>query len=356
MSISLPSPELTWRFQLQTRVTYTSVLQVTGDCIYTIITRLINEGWTCKGSCDGTTGAMDGVNRITAGNKFQTRFSGAAGAQSWIVLTDGDGADIVWSFNSAADDRVNFWWSPGGHAVAAGTPAQEPTATDQMRTFTVWTTAFVSMVGTATSGDRLVSVWTTADKKNFRVAIARANAWVICYGKETYTPATLGAGITLHPGYIFCFPGDSFTSVTGQAYRGMLGYAFGASSTAPDQFMTRGYRTDGAGAALELARYTLCAGIASSLNVSPDLGTLMNTQPILQGGASYILRRMGLVSQTSGHEGFVGKMKDWYFGHLAATIGSGATYGTLNWIVMNGVLNGGGFIWPWDGTTTVVMS
>lgn len=356
MSISLPTPELSWRFQLQTRVTYTSVLQCAGDAIYTIITRLISEGWTCKGSCDGTTGAMDGVNRITAGNKFQTRFSGSAGAQSWIVLTDGDGADIVWSFNSAADDRVNYWWSPKGIATVAGTATNEPTATDQTRMTAFFTTTFVSMVGSGTSGDRLVSVWTTSDHKNFRVGIARSGVWVSCHGKETYTTATLGAGITLHPGFAFMYPGDSFTASNSNAYRGLLECCTTVSAAATDQFRTTGYRTDGGGTALTLARYTTIAGIVGAAT-NPDLGQYIGTVQLpLQGGSSYPLRRLGLISGTASHEGFVGKMKDWYFGHLDATIGSGSTYGTLAWIVMGGSLNCPGIIWPWDGTTTVVMS
>jgi hypothetical protein len=356
MAISLPTPELTWRFQLNTRITYTSVLQCSGDCIYTIITRLIAEGWTCKGSCDGTTGAMDGTNRITAGNKFQTRFSGSAGAQSWIVLTDGDGADIVFSFNSAADDRVNFWWSPKGIATVAGTATNEPTATDQSRVTAFFTTNFISMVGSGTSSDRLVNIWTTADHKNFRVAIARANAWVICFGKESYTPATLASGITLHPGFAFMFPGDSFTAQVGVANRGILEQCTTVSAAGTDQFRCLGYETDGGGFALDLARYTTICGIvgaATNPTLSQTLGTV---QLPLQGGASYALRRLGLISGTSGHEGFVGKMKDWYYGHLDATIGSGVAYGTFQWYVMNGVANGAGFIWPGDGATGIVMS
>lgn len=324
--------------------------------MYTLVTRLIAEGWTCKGSCDGTTGAMDGVNRITDGTKFRTRFSGSAGAQSWVVLTDGDGADLVWSYNSAADDRVNFWWSPGGHAAAAATPNQEPTATDQDRISAFFTTTFISLISSVASGDRLVSIWTTADRKNFRLAIARAGTFTTCCGKESYTPATLGAGVTLHPGYAHIFPGDGFTASAGTGWRGVVGNTSSVNVGQTDQFRCRGYRVDGGGALLDLARYTTFYGNSGPV-ANPGLDFCVgNVQSPLQGSASYPLRRLGLASATSGHEGNVGKMRDWYFGHVSGTIGSGVTYGPLQWIVVNGPTNGVGFIWPWDGSTTVVMA
>lgn len=355
MAISLPTPEVTWNFQLQTRVSYTSLNQVAAECVYTVVTRLIAEGWTVKGSCDGTTGAMDAVNRWTDYTKAQTRFNGVAGAQSWIVLTDAHGGNVVFSYNGATDDRYNFWWSPLGDVVINGTNSTyEPTATTQIRMNAYYTSTFMGLVGTGTSGDRLVSVWTTNDAKNFRVAIARAGNWQCCFGVEEYAPAVLGAGITLQPSFAWIYPGDSLQNTSG---RGLLGVATTPSANTFDQWRVMGYRTDGGGTELIYARTTKIIGAAAGTPiVTTDTGR--GETPELQGGASYDMRSLGLYSQTSGHKGNVGRIRDWYWGTNNAP---GITYGTLEWIIVHGGSNTTdlteyGFAWPWDGATLVVMS
>jgi len=124
-------------------------------------------GYTVKGSCDGTTGAMDGTNRITAATKWATRNNGSAGAQCWIVLADGAGINWCFSYNSASDGTLRLAHSTGGNYVAAGTPSNQPTATDEC-----FDSASSDWVITATLGSRFDQVWHlwgSSDKKMFRI-------------------------------------------------------------------------------------------------------------------------------------------------------------------------------------------
>lgn len=343
MSIGLPTPEVSWQFALQTRITYTSVVQCCGDIIYNLVQTLKTQGWTVKGSCDGTTGAMDGVDRWagTPANA-RVRFNGSAGAQSWFVLTDGDGANLGFSFNGAADDRYNVWWSPTGVAVAAGTANQEPTATDMIRLNAFFTSTPPTIAGSGTSGDRILSIWYTTDHKNFRCMVARSGAWVCGFGKEQYSAAQLGTGITLHPGFAWYLYGAVTNTRSGTNDAA-------ATAALNDQFRTTAYRTDGGGTALAVVRKMPWSGLSST--GTPTYLSSTTVAKALQGGSVYGMKRMSLESITTSHEGDIGKMKDWWIGRSG--VGDGDTYGSLQFIVINAV---NGFVWPWDGATAVVMT
>ncbi len=348
MPIALPVPETTWTILPCVQVLYTSLAQVCAESIFTIVKRLKAQGYTVKGSCDGVTGAMDGVDRWDVFAKAQVRFNGAAGAQSWFVLTDGDGADIVFSFNSATDDQYNFWVSYTGVAIAAGTPAQEPTATDQSRINAFYTAVSPNnptIVNEATSLPRRVSVWVRTDRKGFRVAIARNNVWVSKFGKDRHLAATYGAGVTVHPGHGFYMAGNGVD--TGNSGRIIMSSAATAANTRVQQFLITVRRTD-TGSNLSCAKYTRITGGVGDPVWQWDTSV---GQPSLQGGVSYQLRRYGIYAVAGGSDGDVGRFIDWYLGRHVVTAGD--TYGTLEWITIDPNF---GIIWPWDGVTVPVMS
>lgn len=82
--------------------------------------------WTVVGSSDGTTGALDGVDRWTSGTLIDTNRGHA-----WIVLEQAGwngGGQVCWQWNGGA--VIWFFSSPLG-TFSGGSATARPTATDE---------------------------------------------------------------------------------------------------------------------------------------------------------------------------------------------------------------------------------
>jgi hypothetical protein len=192
--MGLPTVTQTWTMSFNNRSIFVSIIRTMGDLVFSLKNFLkTTMGYTVKGSCDGTTGAMDGVDRITSATTWATRNNGAAGAMSWIVLTDGAGIDWCFSFNSSSDAIVRLAHSTGGNYVAAATPNQQPTASDEC--FDVASSEWVNANNTSRPSDTVWHMWGSSDKKMWRLVTA--------------TGANLGV-----TGHAFCayIAGEKFTS------------------------------------------------------------------------------------------------------------------------------------------------
>lgn len=355
MPFSLPAKSVAWNRSLLNRCAYSSVNQAAGDVMYKVANELITtRGFTCKGSCDGVTGAMDGVFRWASGNSAKTRFNGSAGAQSWVAITLAGGrGDVVFSYNAAADDIYNIWWSPGGIALAAGTPAQEPTATDKVLLNKWYTGSGVmgTIVGSTAANDRLVSIWSRPDKGGFRVAVASNGSWQSLFGVDVFTADTYGAGITVLDCTAFYVNG-AFDGNNNSPYLAMLNSGNDINNAAAGQKRFAGRRTDGGGTTLDLANKMKVVG-QTTAGTAASSGFDGGFAPELQGGATYTMKRLGLYSVTTSHRGDVGTLLDWYISRNLATINNGDTAGTLDWICVNKTCS---YWWDWDSATPVVMS
>jgi len=86
--------------------TYNTVIKgsvnryIFGETIYTLKTFLKSVGWTVAGSSDGTSGGMDGVDRITTGMVWSR---GSEALNPWIVLQ---------SPHALAADRIQILFRP----------------------------------------------------------------------------------------------------------------------------------------------------------------------------------------------------------------------------------------------------
>jgi hypothetical protein len=344
--MALPSLTKSWTISANNRYTFATVIGGTGDLMFKLAgsTGFLTStmGFTCKGSCDGTTGAMDGVNRITAANKWATRNNGAAGAQSWIVLTDGAGVDWCFSFNSAADDIVRLAHSTGGNYVAAGTPAQQPTATDE---------CFDAAAGTwsnaTASADRLWNFWASTDKKQFRIVVMRSSALVSIIAGEEFTSALVSPA--------------TLTLVTGGGTKAAIkSYYNGSSSQAQ---INPAYSTSAAG---DLARVKAggadincqatigCEMPGGGVGCQSGTGTFYNAEkPALQGGNGELLFPAQLGSKLLNADGKLGtKIDHWIAFTNSSTVPALIdTFGSLQFISFFP-----GFVWPWDGATTPVSA
>jgi hypothetical protein len=305
--------------------------------LFGIATYLVSKGWVVKGSCNGTTGAMDGVNRWTSASTVTTRGASTTNANSWIVLTDASGYDTLLSYVGSTDDVARLSVSFTGDFIAAGTPNQTPTSTTNEQVVL----SGQSLINSTTSQDRLWTCWTSSDSKSFRIAIARAGVWTGCFwGVEEFTPNTFHASVTsMSTSFAWAFQtsGAVFMSAT--------------NCTAYQQNSRGGYARAVVSSTIRLctlAFTTECIG-GNIVNAVSQLG--QDFAPELQGGTDYQLKRVGLYSTLTSARGKVGNVLDWWIGRtLSAGAVDGDTYGSLQFINVNET------VWVWDGTTTPIMT
>lgn len=334
--MALPAVAKTWNISPCNRITYVSLNDTMSKFLFGIVTYLISKGWVVKGSCNGTTGAMDGVNRWVTAANATTRSTTTTTANSWIVLTDAFGYDILISYVGASDDIARISVSYTGDFVAAGTPNQTPTSTTNEQVIVSGT----SLINSATSQDRLWTCWASSDAKSFRVAIARAGVWTGCFwGVEEVTLNSFHPSVT--------FMSNSLGWVFGTA----LAFLSIANFTSYSLNSRGGYVRAIVSSVLRLcacAFTTECSG-GNGVNATP--GTNHDYAHELQGGVDYPFKRVGIFSTTAGARGKVGNVIDWWMGRPNST-GSvdGDIYGSLQFIQINDA------VWVWDNTTAVTMS
>lgn len=338
--MGLPTVTQTWTISPNNRYVFVSVLGAMGALMYSWTQFLITTmGWTCKGSCDGTTGAMDGVNRITAANKWATRNNGAAGAMSWIVLTDGAGVNWCYSFNSASDDIVRLAHSTGGNYVAAGTPAQQPTATDEC-----FDAASGTWVNATASLDRVWHMWGNSDKKMARLAVIRSNALVAAIVTEKFTsalqsPASFslatggGTAGAVHGFYNLVVAGNAGLPCNSSGYSASNGLLARVHAGGADINFKGGVAGES---------FVACWMNNTGGNYFPA------EKPALQGGVGELLFPANYGGVLSGADGKLGNPIDWWYAWTtsSAVPALGDNFGALQFLVLGHM-----FIWPWDGVT-----
>jgi hypothetical protein len=342
--MSLPTVTQTWTYSFNNRYVYTgssTLITTMGALLFSWVGvggfLTTTMGYTVKGSCDGTTGAMDGVNRITAANKWATRATIAGAAQSWIVLTDGAGIDWLFTYQSVADDVSRLSHSQGGVYIAAGTPAQQPTATDEC-----FDTQSGSWINGNISADRVWHFWGSSDKKMFRMAIYRTGVLASFIKGEKFTGALVApATFTLAVGGGTVAALKSFYSGSSVSSNNMVGYVANAAGdvcrlhTSVDANCKAGNGGE------------LIGGMAG-------LSALMNNErPLLQGGVGILLFPTQTGSIQASTDGKLGSLFDqWYsISNSATTPAVGDVFGNLQFYTVTP-----GIILPLDGVTTPLTS
>lgn len=336
--MSLPVVSKTWNISACNRISFTSLNDTMSKFLFGIATYLISKGWTVKGSCNGTTGAMDGVNRWSSAANVTTRGSNTTTANSWIVLVDAFGYNICFSYVGGADDVARISVSFAGDFVAAGTPNQTPTSSGSNEQVIL---SGVSLIQNATSQDRIWSCWASSDSKSFRVAVARNGVWTgFVWGVEEYSQNSFDVSVTfISNSWAFAFitAPISFAGLNAANCTAFQGNARGGYIRAVVSSVTQ---------LCSVALTTESFG-GSTVNATPE--RQQDIAPELQGGTNYTLKRVGLWSITTGARGKTGNVIDWWIGRVGSGIADGDTYGSLQFI------NLAETVWVWDGTTTVSM-
>lgn len=337
--MALPTPQRTWIITACNRISYVSIQDVAQRYLYGIKEFLKANGYTVKGSSNTTTGAMDAVDRWVTPANVGTVVNGTTSPQSWIVLTDTSGTNLLLAYQGAANYYFKVAYSPGNLFVAAGTPTHQPTATDE-----VVVQAQVDAID-AQTGDRLWSGWVDAAGNGCRFAIARAGIWRgTQWGVEQISPLVEAPAVL--PKTIWGFsmtPLQNPASVSLGSVIGVARVALGG----------------GAGTNISINFGMEVFPIGATAAAWPS--TWGAVQPELQGGSGFPIWPLTLQSSTTGFRGKLGNAADHW---TCRTNGAdGDTYGTLQFIAMGGYLSPGGVgvgpgsgIWPWDGVSGVVMT
>lgn len=322
----------TYTFSVNNRSTFASLNQVMREYIFGIKNFLVATlGYTVKYSCDGTTGPASGsdhTDRWTTAANAGTRGANVSTAQSWIVLTDGDGVDFMISYTGATDDVGRYAFSQTGVYTPAGTATFPATATDE-----VVASITGSWIETTTSGDRLFHLMGTSDKKNWRALISRAGIFTgVFLGMETYTSALVAPAVqTINKTAFFQLASNTTTNQLVQS-----GNFFGFARVSLSSVLTN---------------------INWQCGWEGFSGTQTNMDGVnaeLQGANGAIARALSMMT-TSTNAGKLGQLIDWWHDASAAPAGNTTTDKKMIHITSS-TSNLGGLMWPWDGSTTPVLT
>jgi hypothetical protein len=182
-----PRLQKDWQIYPNVRLTpFVSLLATMGWWAYENKVRLLGaNGWTMVWSSDGTTGpasAGDNTDRITSAAAFATRATVAAAPQSWFIVENSLGCQLLFSYLGASDDICSVHYSQGGLFTIPGTPTHQPQAVDQAKL--VYATSIISSTA---SDDRVMSIWVEQD--SWAMAVFRAGTLLQYMGLESFDSA-----------------------------------------------------------------------------------------------------------------------------------------------------------------------
>lgn len=331
--MALPTIQRTWTYDTNNRITYTSLVQVMRELLFSYKEFLKLNGYTVVGSSDGTSADMAGSDFWVSATNAGIRGASAATVQSWIVLQAANGIRILMTYQGATDDVCRLSFSHNVYTLA-GTPTHQPTTVDEQ---ILTTTA--SHIGSETSGDRLWHGWVDSTDTMFRFAVARAGISRSCWGVEVSEDKTDPGSITWDG--TWGWHGTSATS----------GF-FGAASSINQLILYAA-----AGVSTKVARPLVsstpinCQCFLGVETYGAD-GTLwMNVQPELQGVLGYPIRPLFLGSNTTGGRGKLAHLYDWWAGRSTGSNANDAdVYGANQFIQLAGT---SGLVWPWDGSVPI---
>jgi hypothetical protein len=180
----VPAPILTkaWNITPNLRRPYTTLADSMGWFFYQNKTAMLASSWTVKFTCDGTTGPSspsDTTDRWTSIAAASTRGAAAGNAQSYAVLQNSDGLQVLLTFQGASDDIGRITFSPGGLFTLASPSTNQPTATDE-----TFISTGNSLVNSTTNSDRVMTIWCTSDSTQWSCLLNRAGSVVNYLGCE----------------------------------------------------------------------------------------------------------------------------------------------------------------------------
>lgn len=320
--MTLPAVTKTWVISPNNRITFVSLNDTMARYLFGIKAFLKTNGYTVIGSSTGAAAGMDAVDRWVTFANVVTRGAAAGNAQSWIVLRDGNGADILLTYQGATDNIARISFSPGQLFVAAGTPTQQPTATDEQVV-----TSASDLINANTNTDRIWNGWVSSDAKYCRFNIARAGAWVgKAWGIENFTHALVAPAAIANVVWGFAMPAGQNT-------------------------IPNGFQIGVARATVSAVAFNCLVFFGAELaQNNPVINQTI--KPELQ--SQWLIFPLSIASSTAGARGKLGNLIDQWAGRSDAVDGS--YYGQLQFLAIQGYWGvGASGLWPWDGVSVPLM-
>lgn len=339
-----------WTVTPNERLTpYVSLAATLGWWVYKQTVAMLAAGWTCKFSSTGLVGPASGAdttNRITSAGDFVTRATIAASPQSWIVLQNVDGVQVLFAFQGASDDIARVSMSQSGAFTVAGTTTHQPTATDEI----IGTTGG-TLINATTSGDRVMSIGCTTE--SWWCATYRSAVLINFISVDKIDSACSTA--TLAQPYIISKIQDpKYYVQSGQPGGSISATAVGAAGWLG--FCTRVFTV---GAFRNIAVGGGGRSVPDNGVNSSNLTYWTAVRPALQAGTSIPLFKLDLMGKATdaNSDGYLGSPIDWWFaitnsnatptqGDMIGALAPGDTQATAlrsNWLVAFGA----GVIRPW---------
>lgn len=326
--MTLPVPAKTWTISPNNRISFVSLLDTNQHYLFGIKAFLKTNGYAVKGSASAGTGAMDAVDRWTTFADVTPRGANTVTSQAWQVLTDGNGCDILLAFQGSSDHQGRIAFSPGGLYVAAGTPNQQPTATDEVEVIA----ASTSLVDATATADRVWHGWVSTDKKACRFAIARQSVFVaVFWGVEALVSTVVTS--------------DKLMGVPVTFSPAVWGFQYTPSQMSFSNFLTTNNGRARVIVASVAFNATLLGGVEEFNSSATQWG---NVKTELQGAIGYPLYPLSIGSNLSGAQGKLGNLVDWWAGRTSS-VTDGDTY------ALQLISTSGGIAWPWDSSTQPVL-
>jgi hypothetical protein len=285
-------------------------------------------GWTVQWSCDGVTGpanAADHTDRWASKANCQVRATIAGAAQSWIVLNDTNGGQLLIAFMGGNDDVFFLAYSAGALYTLAGTATFQPTAADAQTISTALT-----MVNNTASADRIFHVMVSTDGKVLRAYVYRSGVLIRAFGVEAISP-TIQSGMAFTPPVVVWNDSSSNYGVFSPQSFG-AGVAGGVNGSCSARVAGATIAIGGGGEA-----YSIAGATGNTFSVAA---------PELQ--AANILVPLCFSCVAAGSQGKLGNRFDCWF-PWSNGISQGDTYGALQFVCMDV------HVIPWDGASPVVL-
>jgi hypothetical protein len=287
----------------------------------------------------GTTNYTQGQYVTNSGNVYVCRTTGISASSggptgtgsnisdntaAWQYLQAGTGAgQILFTYQGATADVFRISYSPGALFTLASTTNNQPTATDEEVICSA-----TSIVGSTTSGDRILQVWVSDDAKAWKMMVLRAGAMAgPLIGTEN-----INEGVTQFP-------------VSGSASVATLpnpvwGFCYTTANLVANQ-LTTGFTANAKGGLMRMLvsgvfyagqAYPAVECIAPGGTLSEPTNTI-NYQAELQGASGYPYWPLALYStNTVGARGRLGTLIDWYISSPSG-VALGDGYGpSYQWI------------------------
>jgi hypothetical protein len=261
-----------------------------------------------------------------AANTTATTETAANASFASATLTGGSGVDILLTYQGAADHLCKMSISVGALFTPAGTPTNQPTATDELVNFPNTGIAASTVIDSTASGDRVFHLMATTDKRGFRCFIYRQNVMISWIAVEVITSSVTAMS----------WPSKVLVWATNVSIGSSLtnGHVLVSSTTVGNgngggvRIGGTNIRADGGGFSIGGANNFLTQLTPTDMEAAPALGPL------------------GLYSAIAAFQGKLGDRIDMYVPW--ANVVQGNVFGNSQWVYM------GTAIHPWNSGPVIL--